>query len=128
MVLPLSGFNGGSTLVSRLFRALALAAVLRKLWAKSIVPLLNSIKRVDGRSDDLVMLRLIESHCISILSYAVEMIHIADRKLKSKMRAAYNSVFRKLFNFSWRESVTDLQHALGRPTWEELLNGDQTRD
>ena len=82
---------------------------------------LNSILRVDGRSDDLVMLRLIESHCISILSYAVEVIHIADRKLKSKMRAAYNSVFRKLFNFSWRESVTDLQHALGRPTWEELI-------
>ena len=81
----------------------------------------NSILRVDGRSDDLVMLRLIESHCISILSYAVEVIHIADRKLKSKMRVAYNSVFRKLFNFSWRESVTDLQHALGRPTWEELI-------
>ena len=82
---------------------------------------LNSILRVDGRSNDMVMLRLIEAHCVSILSYAVEVIHIADRKQKSRMRVAYNSIFRKLFGYSWRESVTDLQHALGRPTWEELV-------
>ena len=82
---------------------------------------LNSILRVDGRSDDTVMLRLIESHCVSILSYAIEMLHISDRKQKSKMRVAYNSVFRKLFNYFWRDSVTNLQHELGRPTWEELI-------
>ena len=37
------------------------------------------------------------------------------------MRVAYNSMFRKIFNYSWRESVTELQHVLGRPTWEELI-------
>ena len=37
------------------------------------------------------------------------------------MRAAYNAVFRKLFHYSYRESVTDLQHILFRPTWEELI-------
>ena len=74
----------------------------------------NTILRVDGKSDDLVMLRLLETHCLSILSYAIEVVHIADRRQKSKM-------FRKVFNYSWRESVTDLQHALGRPTWEELI-------
>ena len=82
---------------------------------------LNSILRVDGRSNDIVMLRLIESHCIPILSYAIEVLHIRDRKQKSKMRVAYNSAFRKLFNYSWRESVTNLQHELGRSTWEELI-------
>ena len=82
---------------------------------------MNSILRVDGRSDDIVMLRLIESHCISILSYAVEVLHVTDRKQRSKMRVAYNSAFRKLFNYSWRESVTNLQHELSRPTWEELI-------
>ena len=76
---------------------------------------------MDGKSDDLVMLRLLETHCLSILSYAIEVVHVADRRQKSKMRVAYNSMFRKVFNYSWRESVTDLQHALGRPTWEELV-------
>ena len=81
----------------------------------------NSILRVEGRSDDITMLRLLETHCVSVLSYAIDVIHISDRRKKSKMRVAYNSIFRKLFNYSWRESVTDLQHALGRSTWEELI-------
>ena len=83
---------------------------------------LNSILRVDGRSDDMIMLRLIETHCVSLLSYAIEVVHIADKKQTSKMRVAYNSVFRKLFSYSYRESVTNLQHMLGRPTWEELIS------
>ena len=81
----------------------------------------NAILRVDGKSDDIVMLRLLESHCLSILSYAIEVVHVTDKRQKSKMRVAYNSMFRKIFNYSWRESVTELQHALGRPTWEELI-------
>ena len=90
---------------------------LRKFYRAS-----NAILRVDGRSDDIVMLKLLETHCVSVLSYAIEVVTVADRKKRSKMRVAYNSIFRKLFNYSWRESVTDLQHALGRPTWEELIS------
>ena len=82
---------------------------------------INSILRVDGRSDDIVMLRLLEAHCVPILSYAIEVVNVIDRKQMSKMRAGYNSIFRKLFNYSNRESVTDLQHLLSRPTWEELI-------
>ena len=82
---------------------------------------INSILRVDGRSDDVVMLRLIESHCLPVLSYAIEVINITDKKQSSKMRVAYNAIFRRLFNYSYRESVTDLQHMLNRPTWEELI-------
>ena len=81
----------------------------------------NAILRVDGRSDDIVMLQLLETHCVSVLSYAIEVVQVTDKKQKSKMRVAYNSIFRKLFGYSWRESVTELQHALGRPTWEELI-------
>ena len=87
----------------------------------------NSILRVDGRSDDIVMLQLLETHCVSVLSYAVEVIHVANKKQRSKMRVAYNSIFRTLFGYSWRESVTDLQHALGRPTWEELVDARKTK-
>ena len=82
----------------------------------------NAILRVEGRSDDIVMLGLLESHCVPILTYGIEVVHVTDRKQKNKFRVAYNSIFRKLFNFSWRESVTDLQHELGRPTWEELVD------
>ena len=60
----------------------------------------NSVLRVDGRSDDIVMFRLIEAHCVPILSYAIEVVNITDRRQMSRMRAAYNSVFRKLFNYS----------------------------
>ena len=90
---------------------------LRKFYCAA-----NAILRVDGRSDDIVMLKLLESHCVSVLSYAAEVVTVADRKKRSKMRVAYNSIFRKLFNYSWRESVTELQHSLGRSTWEELIS------
>ena len=96
--------------------------LLRKFYRAA-----NAILRVDGRSDDIVMLRLLETHCVSILSYAIEVVHIVDRRQKSKMRVAYNSIFRKLFNYNWRESVTQLQHALGQPTWEELISNRRSK-
>ena len=88
---------------------------------KSFYRCLNSILRVEGRSDDMVLLRLIEAHCIPILSYGIEMTVVANRDERRSLRVAYNSVFRKIFGFRHYESVTNLQHALGRPTWEELV-------
>ena len=35
---------------------------------------LNSIIQIEGRSDDMVMLRLLEAHCIPILAYAIEIV------------------------------------------------------
>ena len=86
----------------------------------------NSILRVDGRSNDMVMLKLLESHCVSILSYAIEIIEVADSRDSLKCRVAYNSIFRTLYGYTWRQSVTDLQHFLGRPTWEELKERRKT--
>ena len=63
----------------------------------------NSVLCVDGRSGDIVMLRLLKAHCVPVLSYAIEEVNVADRKQLSKMRAAYNSIFRKLFNNPYRE-------------------------
>ena len=81
----------------------------------------NAILRIDGRSDDIVMLRLLETHCVPILTYAVEVIHVSNRDEKRQLRVAYNSIFRKLFGYRWSQSVTALQHFLDRPTWEELV-------
>ena len=81
----------------------------------------NAIFRIDGRSNDMVMLKLIETHCIPILTYGIEVIHVANRDERRQLRVAYNSVFRKIFYYRWSESVTALQGFLGRPTWEELM-------
>ena len=71
------------------------------------------------------MLQLIETHCIPILSYAVDSIHVADRDTRRKL--CYNSVFRRIFGYRRSESVSDLQHQLGRPTWEELVERRKSR-
>ena len=69
----------------------------------------------------MVMLRLIEAHCVPILCYAIEMTDVAYRDERRSLRVAYNAIFRKLFGYRVFESVTNLQHALGRPTREELV-------
>ena len=88
---------------------------------------LNALLRVEGRSNDMAMLRLIEAHCISILTYGIEILHVRDRDERRKMRVAYNAAYRKLFCYSLRQSVTDLQHCLHRPTWEELTEKRQSK-
>ena len=78
----------------------------------------NAIFRVEGRSDDLTMLRLVETHCIPVLTYGIEVADSLDHRERSKIRAAYNSIFRQIFGYRIFESVTDLQLCLARPTWE----------
>ena len=80
----------------------------------------NAIFRIEGRSDDLTMLRLVETHCVPILTYGIEIAEFLDAGQRSKVRAAYNSLFRKIFGYRNFESVTDLQLSLARPTWELL--------
>ena len=87
----------------------------------------NAIFRIDGRSNDMVMLKLVETHCIPILTYGIEIIHVANRDERRQLRVAYNSVFRKIFHYRWSESVTALQGFLGRPTWEELVDERHSR-
>ena len=40
---------------------------------------------------------------------------------RRSMRVAYNAIYRRLFGYRHFESVTNLQHSLGRKTWEELV-------
>ena len=67
------------------------------------------------------MLPLVQSHCIAVLTYGIEISHFSDPRERSKIRAAYNSVFRRIFGYRVRESVTDLQLSLACPTWELLV-------
>ena len=65
-------------------------------------------------------MRLVESHCIPILTYAIEVIVVADTDERRQLRVAYNSVFRRIFNYRPWQSVRELQALLLRPTWEDL--------
>ena len=88
---------------------------------------LNSILRVGGRSNDLIMLRLLEAHCIPILTYGVEIVFVADRNKRRQLRVAYNSVFRRIFDYRQYQSVRELQSFFHRPTWEELCDRRQSK-
>ena len=93
-------------------------------WIQKFYKCANAIFRIEGRSDDLTMLRLVESHCvpIAILTYGIEIVQFADSKERGKIRAAYNSLYRKIFGYRLFESVTQLQLNLARPTWEMLID------
>ena len=78
------------------------------------------IFRIDGKSNNMVMLQLVETHCVPLLTYAIEVIHVSNRDERRQLRVAYNSLFRKIFKYRWSESVSALQAFLGRPTWEQL--------
>ena len=106
----------GVTLKSSQFFNCSVTERIRKFYRCA-----NAIFRIDGRSTDTVMLRLVETHCVPLLTYAIEVVHVANRDEKRQLRVAYNSLFRKIFGYRWRESVTALQGFFGRPTWEQLV-------
>ena len=70
----------------------------------------------------MTMLSLVETHCVPILTYGIEIADFLDAGQRSKVRAAYNSLFRKIFGYRTFESVTNLQLSLARPTWEMLCH------
>ena len=87
---------------------------------------LNSVLRVEGRSADMIFLWLIKTHCVPILTYAIEIVHV-DRDKRRSLRVAYNAIFRKIFSYRHFDSVTALQHRLERKTWEEVVSECQTK-
>ena len=89
---------------------------LRKFYCS-----MNSILRVEGRSNDVMMLQLLETHCLPILTYAIEAITVSDRNKRRQLRVAYNGIFRRIFGYRNYESVRALQSFLGRLDWEKLV-------
>ena len=90
---------------------------IRKFYRAS-----NHIFRIEGKCDDLLALRLIETHCVPILTYGIEVIFVSDTDIRRQLRVAYNSVFRRIFHYHPWQSVCELQSLLSRPNWEELLD------
>ena len=68
-----------------------------------------------------LLLHLVETHCVPLLTYAIEIVDVLNRDECRQLRVAYNSLFRSIFGYRNFESVTQLQLALARPTWEMLI-------
>jgi hypothetical protein len=88
---------------------------------KSFYGSLNGILRIEGSCNELVLLRLAEAHCVPILTYGIEIVHVSDPNERRQLQVAYNSLFRRIFCMRKFDSVTELQLLLGRKTWEQLL-------
>ena len=76
---------------------------------------------IENYSDEMVLLRLLEAHCLPILTYAVETIYVANRDDRRQFRVAYSAIYRNVFSYRYFESVTNLKHQLKRDIWEELI-------
>ena len=48
---------------------------------------------MEGNADELVRLNLLEAHCLPILTYGIEVIHVSNRDDRRQLRVAYNSIF-----------------------------------
>ena len=49
----------------------------------------NSIFRIEGHSNDIVMLCLIESHCVPLLTYAIKIIHVSNRDFELRTTQSF---------------------------------------
>ena len=47
---------------------------------KAFYRALNSILCIEGRADNMILLQLLETHCLPILSYGMEVVHFKNRR------------------------------------------------
>ena len=108
--------NLGVTLKSDTALNCSVADRIKKFYRRE-----NAIFRVNGKSNDTVMLNLVETYCVPLLTYGIEVLFVKNHDERRQVRVAYNSVFRKIFGYRWSESVSALHGFLGRHIWEQLI-------
>jgi exonuclease III len=106
----------GVTVSSGKFFKTDLSATRRKFFAS-----VNSILSKCKYTSELVMLQLMESHCLPILLYAIECTCMANNDLRI-LNSWWNSVYRRIFNYHKWESVKELICYLGRLDLIHLTN------
>ena len=63
--------------------------------------------------DDMIKLNLMESYCLSILTYATVAMKLSNAQV-NELNACWNSVYRRIFDFNKWESVRSFINGLGR--------------
>ena len=80
---------------------------------RSFFASVNNILSKTKFSSDLVKLRMVESHCLPILLYAIESKNLNIKQLKL-LNSWWNSVYRKIFGYHKWESARTVICLLGR--------------
>lgn len=106
----------GVTISSGNFFKTDLSTTRRRFFAS-----VNSILSKSKFTSDLVVLQLMESHCLPILLYAIESVNMGSNDLRM-LNSWWNSVYRRIFNYHKWESVKELICYLGRLDVVHLAN------
>ena len=93
-----------------------LSEVRRKFFAS-----VNMIFSNCKYASDMVKLSLLESHCLPILLYSVEVLNL-PRFQQKEMNSWWNSVYRKIFHYNKWESVKEVIYLCGRLNLLHLIN------
>ena len=59
--------------------------------------------RIEGRGDKMVIFRLLQAHCLPLPTYGMEVINVSVEDERRQLRVAYNSIYRKVFNYDLHE-------------------------
>src|SRR3989442_12674064 len=81
----------------------------------------NRILSKCNLTSDMVKLKLLESHCLPILLYAVESLNLPKSQI-TELNSWWNSIYRKIFNYHKWESVRHLICMLGRLDLHHIIN------
>ena len=88
----------------------------RRKFFISINTILNKCKY----ASDIAKLNLIESHCLPVLLYGVDALHLTSAQLK-ELGSWWNAGYRKIFGYNKWESVKELIYQLGRLDIQHLV-------
>ena len=72
----------------------------------------NCIFSHSSKTDEILQLKLQESYCLPVLTYASAVLSFSKSQL-SQLNAAWNSVYRHIFGFNRWDSVKRFIHGLG---------------
>ena len=70
--------------------------------------------------DEIALLTLQESYCLSVLMYAAPTLTLKQKQI-DEMNACWNEVYRKIFGYGRTESVKEVIYGLGRFNVRHLL-------
>ena len=93
---------------------------LSKIRAKFYSTVYSILSKCNTTSE-MVKLKLLESHCLPILLYAVESLNLPCFQIK-ELNACWNSVYRKIFKYQRWESVKTLICTSGRLDLHRIIN------
>ena len=79
----------------------------------------NKILGKTQRIDEITKLYLLEANCLPILTYAKPALDLKDSQIR-ELNVAWNSIYRKIFDFHVWESVTEFIEGLGKLNFKHM--------